>query len=41
MFLNFKMHLVLKNALKAQRIVQYFEANPKDHPLQMIYGDAS
>lgn len=25
-----------KNQLKAQRIVQYFEANPKDHPLQMI-----
>jgi DNA polymerase-3 subunit delta len=25
-----------RNALKAQRIVQYFEANPKDHPIQMI-----
>ncbi len=25
-----------RNQLKAQRIVQYFEANPKDHPLQMI-----
>ncbi len=25
-----------RDQLKAQRIVQYFEANPKDHPLQMI-----
>ncbi len=25
-----------RDRLKAQRIVQYFEANPKDHPLQMI-----
>jgi DNA polymerase-3 subunit delta len=25
-----------KNALKAQRIIQYFEANPKEHPVQMI-----
>ncbi len=25
-----------KNALKAQRIVQHFEDNPKEHPLQMI-----
>jgi len=25
-----------KNALKAFRIVEYFESNPKDHPLQMI-----
>jgi len=25
-----------RDQLKAQRIIQYFEANPKDHPLQMI-----
>jgi len=25
-----------RDQLKAQRIVQYFEANPKDHPLQML-----
>lgn len=25
-----------KDHLKAHRIIQYFEANPKDHPLQMI-----
>lgn len=25
-----------RNALKAHRIVNYFEANPKEHPLQMI-----
>ncbi len=25
-----------KDQLKAHRIIQYFEANPKDHPLQMI-----
>lgn len=25
-----------RNAFKAQRIVRYFEANPKDNPLQMI-----
>ena len=25
-----------KNQLKAHRIIQYFESNPKDHPLQMI-----
>lgn len=25
-----------RNALKAQRIVNYFEDNPKEHPLQMI-----
>lgn len=25
-----------RNALKAQRIVQHFEANPKEHPIQMI-----
>jgi len=25
-----------RDQLKAQRIVQYFEANPKEHPLQMI-----
>jgi len=25
-----------RNALKAQQIVNYFEANPKEHPLQMI-----
>jgi DNA polymerase-3 subunit delta len=28
--------LVKKDALKAYRIVQYFEANPREHPLQMI-----
>lgn len=28
--------LVARNGLKAHRIVQYFEANPKDHPLQML-----
>jgi len=28
--------LTTRNALKAQRIVQYFEANPKEHPLQMV-----
>lgn len=33
---EFQNALGKKNALKAQRIVQYFEANPKDHPLQMI-----
>jgi len=33
---EFQNALGTKNALKAQRIVQYFEANPKEHPLQMI-----
>lgn len=28
--------LTARDALKAQRIVQHFEANPKDHPLQML-----
>lgn len=28
--------LVKKDSLKAHRIIQYFEANPKEHPLQMI-----
>ncbi len=28
--------LVLKDHLKAFRIIDYFESNPKDHPLQMI-----
>jgi DNA polymerase-3 subunit delta len=28
--------LTYKDAYKAQRIVQHFEANPKDHPLQML-----
>ena len=28
--------LASKNPLKAQRIVRYFEDNPKEHPLQMI-----
>ncbi len=28
--------LVERNALKAQRIVHHFEANPKEHPLQML-----
>lgn len=33
---EFQNALAKRNALKAQRIVQYFEDNPKDHPLQMI-----
>ena len=33
---EFQKSLWQKNALKAQRIVNYFEANPKEHPLQMI-----
>ncbi|MCF6170890.1 MAG: DNA polymerase III subunit delta [Bacteroidales bacterium] len=28
--------LTARNAPKAQRIVQHFEANPKEHPLQML-----
>ena len=28
--------LAERNQLKAYRIIQYFESNPKDHPLQMI-----
>ena len=28
--------LTQRNALKAQRIIQHFEANPKEHPLQML-----
>ena len=28
--------LTARDALKAQRIVQHFEANPKEHPLQML-----
>ncbi len=28
--------LTNRDALKAQRIVQHFEANPKEHPLQML-----
>ena len=28
--------LTARDAFKAQRIVQHFEANPKDHPLQML-----
>lgn len=28
--------LVRKDSLKTHRIIQYFEANPKEHPLQMI-----
>lgn len=28
--------LTYRDAYKAQRIVQHFEANPKDHPLQML-----
>ena len=28
--------LAARDAFKAQRIVQHFEANPKDHPLQML-----
>jgi len=33
---EFQNALGTKNALKAHRIVQYFEANPNEHPLQMI-----
>lgn len=33
---EFQKSLWQKNPLKAQRIVNYFESNPKDHPLQMI-----
>lgn len=33
---EFQKSLWKKNALKAQRIVNYFESNPKEHPLQMI-----
>lgn len=33
---EFQKALWQRNALKAQRIVNYFEANPKDHPLQMV-----
>lgn len=28
--------LVRKEAMKAHRIIQYFESNPREHPLQMI-----
>lgn len=33
---EFQNALGRRDALKAQRIVQHFEANPKEHPLQMI-----
>jgi len=33
---EFQNALGTKNVLKAQRITQHFEANPKEHPLQMI-----
>ena len=33
---EFQKALTERNALKAQRIVQHFEANPKEHPLQML-----
>jgi len=33
---EFQNALGTKNVLKAQRIAQHFEANPKEHPLQMI-----
>lgn len=33
---EFQNALWQKDALKAQRIVNYFEANPKEHPIQMI-----
>lgn len=33
---EFQNALGFKDVLKAQRIVQYFEANPKEHPLQMV-----
>jgi len=28
--------LTMRDALKSQRIIQHFEANPKEHPLQML-----
>ncbi len=28
--------LTMRDALKSQRIIQYYEANPKEHPLQML-----
>jgi len=33
---EFQKALWQRNALKAHRIVNYFEANPKEHPLQMV-----
>ena len=33
---EFQKALGTRNVLKAQQIVQHFEANPKEHPLQMI-----
>jgi len=33
---EFQKALRQRNAVKAHRIVNYFEANPKEHPLQMI-----
>lgn len=33
---EFQKALVQRNSLKAQRIIQYFEANPKENPLQML-----
>ena len=33
---EFQKALVQRDALKAHRIVQYFEANPKENPLQML-----
>lgn len=33
---EFQNALRQRNALKAHRIVNYFEANPKEHPLQMV-----
>lgn len=33
---EFQKALWQRDALKAQRIVNYFEANPKEHPLQMV-----
>lgn len=33
---EFQKALTMRDALKAQRIVQHFEANPKEHPLQML-----
>lgn len=33
---EFQKAITQRNALKAQRIIQHFEANPKEHPLQML-----
>lgn len=33
---EFQKAITQRDALKAQRIIQHFEANPKEHPLQML-----